>query len=216
MDKRKALLLGSYTHPKFHPLQGIDTQISHLLNDMFTVQCTENHKMLRESNLYPYDLCIAYSDLWDEKVSPKQTAGLLSYVSGGGGLIVLHNGVSLANRYELAQLLGARFDGHPPMQPLKFMPAAEGHDIIEGVEAFEMEEEPYRFKLDPFTERQVLLEYEHEGERWPAAWCHTYGIGRVVVLMPGHHEPSFMHEPFRKMIVQGAKWASRYPGKIIQ
>ena len=122
MDKRKALLLGSYTHPKFHPLQGIDKQITHLLNDMFTVQCTENHKMLHESNLYPYELCIAYSDLWDERVSPRQTAGLLSYVSGGGGLLVIHNGVTLANRYELAQLIGARFDGHPPMEKLYFVP----------------------------------------------------------------------------------------------
>ena len=59
--------------------------------------------MPHESNLYPYELCIAYSDLWDERVSPRQTAGLLSYVSGGGGLLVIHNGVTLANRYELAR-----------------------------------------------------------------------------------------------------------------
>ncbi|KKO54705.1 ThuA domain-containing protein [Paenibacillus sp. DMB20] len=212
MDKRKALLLGSYTHPKFHPLQGIDSQISHLLIDMFTVQCSENLKMLKESNLYPYDLCIAYSDLWDEKVSPQQTAGLLSYVSGGGGLLVLHNGITLANRYELAQLIGGRFNGHPPMEKLSFTPAAQGHDIMEGVEPFEMEEEPYRFIFDPFTDKTVLLQYEHEGQYWPAAWCHTYGIGRVVFLMPGHSEPSFLQAPFRRMIVQAAKWASRFPG----
>ena len=48
MDKRKALLLGA-TRTKFHPLQGIDKQVTHLLNDMFTVQCTENHKMLHEA-----------------------------------------------------------------------------------------------------------------------------------------------------------------------
>ena len=212
MEKRKALLLGSYTHPKFHPLQGIDMQISQLLGDMFTVQCSENLQMLKESNLYPYDLCIAYSDLWDEKVSPQQTAGLLSYVSGGGGLLVIHNGISLANRYELAQLIGARFDGHPPQQKLKFTPAAAGHDMMEGIEPFELEEEPYRFVFDSFTEKTVLLEYEHEGQAWPAAWCHTYGIGRVVMLMPGHFEPTFKHPQFRQLIAQGAKWASRFPG----
>ncbi|SMF66253.1 hypothetical protein SAMN05661091_0237 [Paenibacillus uliginis N3/975] len=212
MERRKALLIGSYTHPKFHPLQGIDTQISHLLNDMFTVQCTENHKMLKESNLYPYDLCIAYSDLWDEKVSPQQTAGLLSYVSGGGGLLVLHNGITLANRYELAQLIGGRFDGHPPIQKLSFAPAAPSHDIMKGIEPFELEEEPYRFIFDPFTDKTVLLQYEYEGDFWPAAWCHTYGIGRVVFLMPGHHEPSFLQPSVRSMITQAAKWASRFPG----
>lgn len=212
MDKRKALLLGSYTHPKFHPLQGIDKQVTHLLNDMFTVQCTENHKMLHESNLYPYELCIAYSDLWDEKVSPRQTAGLLSYVSGGGGLLVLHNGITLANRYELAQLIGARFDGHPPMRSLSFVPTDTQHDIVEGVEPFELEEEPYRFIFDPFTERTVLLQYDADGELYPAAWCHTYGIGRVVFLMPGHHEPSFLQPQLRAVITQAAKWAARVPG----
>lgn len=212
MERKKALLIGSYTHPKLHPLQGIDSQITYLLNEMFTVQCTENHKMLKESNLYPYDLCIAYSDLWDEKVSPQQTAGLLSYVSGGGGLLVLHNGISLANRYELAQLIGGRFKGHPPIRKLMFTPAAPEHDIMNGIEPFELEEEPYRFIFDPFTDKTVLLEYEYEGEVLPAAWCHTYGIGRVVFLMPGHHEPSFMQPPFRTLVTQGAKWAARFPG----
>ncbi|MEK4115970.1 ThuA domain-containing protein [Paenibacillus sp. FSL W8-0919] len=212
MDKRKALLLGSYTHPKFHPLQGIDKQVTHLLNDMFTVQCTENHKMLHESNLYPYELCIAYSDLWDERVSPRQTAGLLSYVSGGGGLLVIHNGITLANRYELAQLIGARFDGHPPMDKLYFVPAETDHDITEGVEPFVLDEEPYRFTFSPFTEKTVLLHYEYEGQQWPAAWCHTYGIGRVVFVMPGHHEPSFLQPQLRRLITQAAKWAARVPG----
>lgn len=34
---------------------------------------------------------------------------------------MLHNGLSLGNRrYELAQLMGGRFDGHPPIQPISF------------------------------------------------------------------------------------------------
>ena len=50
-----------------------------------------------------------------------------------------------------------------------------------------------------------LLHYEYEGKQWPAAWCHTYGIGRVVFLMPGHHEPSFLQPQLRLMITQAAR-----------
>ncbi|MBT2293077.1 hypothetical protein J7E73_28985 [Paenibacillus albidus] len=41
-----------------------------------------------------------------------------------------------------------------------------------------------------------------------AAWCHRFGLGRVVYLMPGHHLPSFSVEPFRRMIKRGGLWAA--------
>lgn len=209
MDKRKCLLLGDYTHPRFHPLQGVDKQISEILNDLLIVQCSENKKMMLSENLASYDLCIAYNELWNETVSPQQTAGLLSYVSGGGGLIVLHTGASLTKRYELAQLIGGRFTGHTSYEPMNFKVLE--HDITEGLEDFELDEEPYRFEFDPFTEKTILLQYESEGEWLPAAWCHSYGLGRVVFLMPGHHEPSFRHPALRKLILQAATWAARIP-----
>ncbi|WP_150270228.1 ThuA domain-containing protein [Paenibacillus tepidiphilus] len=209
MDKRKCLLLGDYTHPRFHPLQGVDLQIGEILGELLTVQCSENKKLLLSEHLSGYDLCIAYNELWNETVSPQQTAGLLSYVSGGGGLIVLHNGISLAKRYELAQLIGGKFTGHPPYTTLKFNVLE--HDITEGMADFELDEEPYGFEFDPFTEKTVLLEYESEQGRQPAAWCHSYGQGRVVYLMPGHHEPTFRHPAVRQLILQAATWAARIP-----
>lgn len=214
MDKRKCLLLGDYTHPRFHPLQGVDKQISVILNELMTVQCSENKKLLLAEHLSGYDLCIAYNELWNETVSPQQTAGLLSYVSGGGGLIVLHTGVSLAKRYELAQLIGGRFTGHPPYTALNFRILE--HDITEGIADFQLDEEPYRFEFDPFTEKTLLLEYEADGEWLPAAWCHSYGLGRVVYVMPGHHEPSFHHEAVRELIYKGAQWAARIPVQEIK
>jgi len=205
---KKCLLLGDYTHPKFHPLQGVDTQISHILNDEMSVQCSENKNMLLDNNIQQFDLCISYIDLWDEKVSPQQTAGLMSYVSHGGGLLIIHNGISLGGRYELSQLMGGKFIGHPTYQPLSFRTSGE-HTITKGVESFEMEEEPFQFEFDNFTEKQILLEYKLDEQWYPAAWTHTYGLGRVTVLMPGHHEPSFRQPALRKFIHQAARWTSR-------
>lgn len=212
MQNRKALLLGDYTYPEYHPLQGVDEEISHILHDFMTVQCSENRKMLLKENISSFDLCISYCDSRKDTISPQQTAGLLSYVSGGGGLLVIHNGITLQNRYEIAQLLGAKFLNHPAAGELHFTVAAPEHPAMEGIEPFTMDEEPYRFEFDSFTERTVLLEYEHEGKKWPAAWAQSYGLGRVVYLMPGHQQPTFQQEGYRKLILQAAKWAGRFPG----
>ncbi|MDR0267104.1 ThuA domain-containing protein [Paenibacillus sp.] len=212
MHNKKSILLGDYTHPKFHPLQGVDAQISHILNEEISVQCSENKNLLRLEHLKPFDLCICYFDLWDDQVSKHQTSGLLSYVSQGGGLLVLHNGLSLGNRrYELAQLVGGRFDGHPPIQTLSFR--VNGEDAITaGVEPFELDEEPYQIQFDPFTEKEVLLEYKLNDTWYPAAWKHEYGLGRVVYFMPGHNDPTFRHPQIRKLILQAARWAAHLPG----
>ncbi|TDF93568.1 ThuA domain-containing protein [Paenibacillus piri] len=208
-SRRSALLIGDNTISKYHPLQAVEQEIVRVFQEYLDVSGTEDRDMLHADRLQPYDLCISYTDSWRVPVSPAQTAGLLTYVSGGGGLLVIHNGISLQARYELSQLAGAKFTGHPPYGPLEFHPAAADHDIMKGIGAFSMDEEPYRFDFDPMTEKTVLLEYSHEGARWPAAWAHEYGLGRVVYLMPGHHVQSFLHPEYRKLILQGGQWASR-------
>ncbi|GIP21851.1 ThuA domain-containing protein [Paenibacillus sp. J22TS3] len=212
MNKKKALLIGDYTHPKFHPLQGVDAEITHALQDYLTVQCSENNHMFEYNNLGAFDLCISYRDSWTEKLSPKQTGGLLAFVSGGGGLLVLHNGIVLGNRYEIAQLIGAKHSVQPTRQTLELRVTEPGHDITEGVGTFQMEEEPYRFEFDPFTEKTILMEYNMDGEWHPAAWAHSYGLGRVVYLMPGNDQPAFQHPVYRKLLLQAAKWAARVSG----
>ncbi|TBL73967.1 ThuA domain-containing protein [Paenibacillus thalictri] len=208
---RSALLLGDDTNSKYHPLQAVEQEIIGVFQEHLHIRSTVDRTALEPAQLDSYDLCISYTDSWRVPVSPEQTAGLLAYVSGGGGLLVIHNGISLQARYELTQLAGAKFTGHPPYGPLAFTPAegAEGHEIMQGIAAFEMDEEPYRFDFDPFTEKTVLLEYTHEGAKWPAAWAQEYGLGRVVYLMPGHHVHSFRHDVYRKLIVQSGLWAAR-------
>ncbi|MNJ44409.1 ThuA domain-containing protein [Paenibacillus fonticola] len=212
MNKKRALLIGDYTHPKFYPLQGVDREITHILNDSFSVQCTENNHMLEESNLQSFDLCISYHDSWREKLSSKQTSGLLSCISGGRGLLVLHNGIVLQKKYEIAQLIGARNVSHPSLQTLQMRVTAPDHDIMLHISPFEIEDEPYRFEFDPFCETTILLEYEMDGEWHPAAWAHSYGLGRVVYLLPGRDQAVFQHPEYRKLVLQAAKWAARSPG----
>ncbi|MBB3112772.1 hypothetical protein FHS18_004874 [Paenibacillus phyllosphaerae] len=206
-----ALLLGDMTNPQYHPLQGAMDELKEIFGETLELTVTEDYGKLRASELAPFDLVISYSDAWQIKKTREEVAGLLSYVSNGGGLLVIHNGISLQCDPELAQLIGGRFTGHPAYTELSFhkVAGAAGHEIMQGIEGFTMEEEPYRFDLDPIGERTLLMEYEHEGERWPAAWAHDFGLGRVAYLMPGHHNPSFKNETYRRLIRQAGLWAIR-------
>ncbi|AFC29533.1 hypothetical protein PM3016_2653 [Paenibacillus mucilaginosus 3016] len=216
-EKKKAMLLGDYTDAPWHPLEPARAELEAILGEAFELTATEDYDVLLrlQTEAGGYPLCIAYTDCWNRELTKAQTAGLLRYVAGGGGLLVIHNGISLQCSYELLQMIGAEFTGHPPYQKLRYSRTAEGegHPLLEGVEDFELDEEPYLFEPDPFVERRIFLEFEFEGKRLPAGWEHDYGLGRVVYLQPGHHAPSFRPEPYRRLIRNSASWAAA--GRVV-
>lgn len=201
---KKAILIGNYTNVSYHPLKGPDKELGDILKD-FEIDLTENYDRFSGSNLRSYDLCISYTE---DRLSDAQVAGLCSYVLGGGGLLAIHNGISVNARYEAAHLIGGRFRYHPDQKVLTYKPAAPGHVILEGIDSFAMQEEPYQFDIDNLIETNILLEYESEGKLWPAAWAHGYGLGRVVYLSPGHTSDSFADPMYRKLIHRSALWAA--------
>lgn len=207
-SKPKALLIGDYEDAPYHPLGAVEEKLQQILESGWQVHATDHYDSLLRENIFAYRLCISYADRWDRPVTAEQAAGLLTYVAEGGGLLVLHNGISLQARPDLAQMIGARFTGHPAFQELGFRPEDPGHPVTEGIRPFTMEEEPYRFEVDPLSDHEVLLTYRHEGENYPAAWAKSYGLGRIVYLMPGHHLDSFQHPEYAKLIQNAADWAA--------
>jgi len=201
---KQAIMIGNYSNVEWHPLKGPDKELAEILND-FGVEFTEDYDRFRYDSLSRYDLCIAYTE---NRLTDEQVAGLLTYVLNGGGLLALHNGIVVEARYEAAHLAGGRFRSHPDQKVLTYMPAGSGHVILEGIESFDIMEEPYQFDLDNLLETTLLLEYESEGKKWPAAWAHNYGLGRVVYLSPGHQLASFMVPMYRNLIRRGALWAA--------
>ena len=208
MEKKKAILIGDYSVVEWHPLAGTDMALQDILSD-FEVDCTEDYDRFKAVSLNKYDLCISYIDHWKESLTDEQTAGLLTFVCNGGGLLIIHNGIAMQSRAELAQLAGAKFTTHPQERVLTFHPAPAEHIITEEIRDFAFLEEPYQFEQDSFAESALLLEYESEGQRWPAAWAHQYAMGRVVYLSPGHHAVAFQDPMYRKLISRSALWTIR-------
>ncbi|GGA32253.1 ThuA domain-containing protein [Paenibacillus physcomitrellae] len=206
----KTLLLGDQAEAPYHPLGAVRETLTALLGTDYQVEATEERARLAADRLTlsEYGLCISYTDSWKRVPHARETAGLIQYVAGGGGLLAIHNGISLQAAPELAQLIGGKFTGHPKYTGLEFRPTEAEHPASSGLKGFTMDEEPYRFELDPLAQIEVLLTYSHEGQDWPAAWARNYGLGRVVFLMPGHHLPSFQHEGYQPWIAQAARWAA--------
>lgn len=204
MGIKRALVTGSYSNVKFHPLDGVDKELKENLRD-FEVEFTEDYDRFKIDSLSQYDLCVSYTE---DMLTDEQTAGLLTYVLNGGGLLALHCGIATEARCETAHLLGGRFRSHPDEKVLTYRPASTGHIILDGIEGFSMMEEPYQFDLDNLAETTLLLEYESEGRQWPAAWAHKYGLGKVVYLSPGHRLTSFRVPMYRNLVRRSALWAA--------
>lgn len=208
MSALKALALGSYSEVKYHPFAGVDRELEQIFANDLQVHSSEDLRLLQAETLSDYKLVISYIEFSEEKIPAEQSGALLSYVAGGGGLLVVHNGVSIQRNQELGTMIGAHYTHHPEFTSLQMSIPAREHPIMQGIEDFAMDEEPYYFEKHPYFESTVLAEYPHGGAMRQAAWCHEFGLGRVVYLMPGHHLPSFSVEPFRQILRRGGLWAA--------
>lgn len=215
MRQKTILVVGDYgERAPYHPLDGVDTLLTRTFSE-YLVSCTGNYDAFQEDFLRDYDMCISYLDCWDggqarpDALSDSQVGGLLCYVAGGGKLLNLHTGIADQGRYELAQLNGAYFTGHPPMRELVYQPRESRHPALRGVREFTLQEEPYQFDFRFGTPVQMLMEYTYEGNRYPAMWEHSFGLGKVVYFQPGHTPQNLEHPMVQKILVQLAAYLTR-------
>jgi len=202
---KKAVLYGYYSNYLYHPLKGVDDEIRSVFDSFLEVNATDDINVFNHDTLKETELLILYMDRLETGVNAKQAAAVLSYVSNGGKLLVLHNGISFYNGYEYFQMAGGKFDHHPEIRDLTFR-LYRAHPITEGIDEFVIFDEPYRFEFTSHTPRKVFLEYEMDGEYYPAGWTVDFCLGKIVYLMPGHTAESFRNESYRRLILNSYKW----------
>ncbi|GIQ69581.1 hypothetical protein XYCOK13_24050 [Xylanibacillus composti] len=209
MAALRALVLGDNAKADWHPFDKIREGVTTILSEVVEITYTEDYDALLADSLNSYDVFVSLADQWKNKLTSEQTAGLLSFVSNGGAFVCIHNGISLQSRSEVCRMIGAKFTGHPPYREIQIEVAATDHPIMKDVPSFIIQDEPYQYDLLPYTDKTVLMEYEHEGGRVPAGWCQEYGLGRVVYLMPGHDAGPFDIPAYRTVIRQSVQWAAK-------
>lgn len=201
----RAVVFGNRVAP-YHPLGGVEPVLRSILAEDFALRFTEDTGELA-TGLVGERLVVAYADEWANALADEAAAGLIDFVSRGGGLLVLHNGICWAKQPRLRALLGGVFTGHPEPEVMAYGFVGT-HPIGAGRAGFSMQEEPYRYDLDPGAETGVFLRYEQAGQRWAAGWALEHGAGRVVNLQPGHRAAAFEVPGYAALVRCSARWCA--------
>ncbi len=208
--ERMALLLGDRI-ARYHPVGEVEHPLAAALAPWGSVRCTEDRGELADESLSRYALCILYPEFGACALTDAQADALCRFVRTGGGLLTLHNGISVQEDARLAALVGARFTGHPPYSELPLLAyasVAPNHPITRELPAFSIADEAYQFDFEPGFDGERLMEYAYEGGRYPAVWCRAEGLGRVCYIAGGHCARAFESDAFGVLALRAAQWAA--------
>jgi len=195
---KKIIAIGT-SDAKYHPL----TSLAELGDTIcgYSLLCTNDHSRFLDLN--EYSMLICYVDEWEHPLEADHATALKEYISSGGKILSIHNGISTQNTPGLTEITGARFTQHPPSENLLIQPIA-GHPVTEGVPAFTVFDEPYHYEIsEPIN---ILATYDWRGEAIPAAWERSYGKGKLVYLMPGHDSAVFQNEAYQQLIQNSIRY----------
>ncbi|MGA5258867.1 ThuA domain-containing protein [Streptomyces griseoincarnatus] len=150
-------------------------------------------------------------------LTPAGRERLAAYVEGGGGFVGVHAAACTEYGWpSYGDLLGARFAGHPPVQPGRALVEDHDHPATRHLPpVWEVTDEWYDFRTSPRPSARVLLcadESSYDGgtmgDDHPLAWCRTQGAGRVFYTALGHTVEAYGDPLFRAHLHGGIAWAA--------
>jgi len=219
MSEIDALLVGDDVFP-FHDVRERGPELEAALGDAATVETTTDRRRLLD--LPEYDALLDYTT--DSTLADDEREALLSFVDSGGGYLGIHCAADLTSTHdgdggiaprpepfpELRALLGGHFLGHPEQGTFGVDVVAD-HPVTDGVEDFEVLDEPYQVAHDPDAVT-VLARMDHPDDGmddYPVVWIREHGDGRVCYVSTGHTTRSFEHETHRRLLRNAVRWVAR-------
>lgn len=181
----------------------------------FDVDATEDPAAL-EAPLDRY-AAVVFLSTSGEVLTPAGRQRLTSYVEAGGGFAGVH--AAACTEYDwpyYGELLGARFDRHPALQPGRAVVEDGDHPATRHLPAvWHFTDEWYDFRANPRgSGAQVLLRADESsydgggmGDDHPLAWCREQGAGRVFYTALGHTAEAYDDPAFRAHLRGGITWS---------
>nr|WP_299074379.1 ThuA domain-containing protein [uncultured Allomuricauda sp.] len=145
-----------------------------------------------------------------KSMTSEQLSGFLNTVKEGKPVLGLHSATAALSkdtiqRKEYSKVLGAVFNGHPPIHRFPVEITEQDHPIIKNIGAFEIYDEMYFFKQQQ-EESTVLIEAEHEGKKTAVAWARRYGKGKVFYTSLGHGVGAATNRYFQQLVLNALEW----------
>jgi type 1 glutamine amidotransferase len=180
----------------------------------FTVYATE------DADVFAGDLAragaVVFLSTTGDVLDDGQRAGLRSFLMAGGGFVGIHSAANTETGWPyFGGLIGARFAGHPRLQPGRMVVEDRDHPATAHLgEVWERSDEWYNFDANPRPRVRVLLrvdETSYEGGAMgadhPVAWCHEYQGVRCFYTSLGHATEAYAEPGLRAHLRGGIDWA---------
>lgn len=180
----------------------------------FVVDATEKSNAFTDDNLARYDVVLFLSTTGNV-LNDTQQAAFRRFIAAGGAYVGVHAAADTEYDWPwYGQLVGAYFDGHPPVQQATLRVVDASHPATRSLPpAWNRTDEWYDYRsIDPGI--NVLIEIDEAsykgaktGAPHPMAWYREYGGGRTFYTGGGHTEDSWADPAFLEHLAGGIMWA---------
>ena len=149
-------------------------------------------------------------------------SNVIEFVKKGGGLLLLHGGITtLNNSQKFSELVGASFDYHPPQQLIQVKLENPNHPLVAAFpkDGFSHVDEPYFYKnaysnlnftpLLYFDNAQIHSQranQELKSGKTYVAWIRPEGKGKVMYIAPSHNAQSFENPALLQFFLDGLQY----------
>lgn len=180
----------------------------------YCVDATEDPAAFREPALRDYAAIVFLSTSGDVLDDAGREA-LTGYMTAGGAWLGIHAASTTEYGWPwFGDLVGARFDQHPPVQAGAITVEDKSHPATEHLDTtWIRRDEWYAFHDNPRPCVHVLLtvdETSYEGGTMgadhPIAWCHARLGGRSFYTALGHTDESFAEPDFLRHLAGALSW----------
>lgn len=189
------------------------------LSPGLAITATEDLSAISAGNLRNFDAVLFFTS-GELALSAGQRSALLDFVRAGGGFGGVHSATDTLYTWpEYGDLIGAYFDGHPWVQPVRIDVEDPEHPAMAGLgSSFVILDEIYQFRGFDRKRVRVLMTLDltsvdpgKEGaqrntEDFPLAWVRSYGAGRVFYTALGHFDETWRDPRFLGMMEGALLW----------
>ncbi len=145
-------------------------------------------------------------------LTDEREEAIITNVRRGMGFLAMHCTVWNGERPRFMDLLGVEKPYmHTKVQPTLLHALNPDHPVSRGIAPARLGEDEI-FRADLIPGRTTPL-FNLKGEEQPiditGGWCHDFGEGRVVVMLPGHTPDPFHAGSFKTLMWRAAYWAMK-------
>ncbi|MDX6331930.1 MAG: uncharacterized protein QOI83_4313 [Streptomycetaceae bacterium] len=194
---------------------GIDALGELAAGEGLKAYATEDPGVFTAGDLASYSAVVFLSTSGDV-LTEEGKAALERYIGSGGGFVGVHSAACTEYGWPYyGDLVGARFDGHPDIQPAVVTVEDAGHPATAHLpERWEWTDEWYNFRVNPRPGVRVLATVDERlyeggtmGNDHPLVWCHRLGDGRAFYTALGHSAEAYADPAFRAHLLGALRWA---------